>query len=109
MLTEETLPESSQVPGEPDAPKEQPVDQNENQNADNTANENSDQDESLNQRDTDLPPDAQTRINSIGDKVNLTTAGVAVETGAPGAARRAEDTEDAFFDESREGKRGSRK
>lgn len=98
MLTEETLPESSQVPGEPDAPKEQPVDQNENQNEDNTPNENSDQDESLNQRDTDLPPDAQTRINSIGDKVNLTTAGVAVETGAPGAARRAEDTEDAFFD-----------
>ena len=98
MLTEETLPESSQVPGEPDAPKEQPVDQNENQNEDNTPNENSDQDESLNQRDTDLPPDAQTRINSIGDKVNLTTAGVAVETGAPGAARRAENTEDAFFD-----------
>lgn len=98
-----TLPESSQAPGsqtntpgEPDAPKEQTADQNKNEN--NTSNQNTDQNENMNQNDSDLPSDAQTQINAIGDQVNLTTAEVVMETRAPGTSRRAEEDEDSFFD-----------
>lgn len=94
-----TIPESKQTsgnqaatPAEPVAPKELTADQNDDQ----TAAQN--QNDTLDPNTSDLPPDVQSQINDIGDRVNEQVAGAAANVSRRGAASNAETGEDPFFD-----------